>query len=41
MGLRAIALAEAFEEFAPARKLQFPGKDPGLASVYLRRMIQG
>jgi len=34
-------LAEAFEEFAPARKLQFPGKDPELASVYLRRMIQG
>ncbi len=34
-------LAEAFEEFAPTRKLQFPGKDPELASVYLRRLIKG
>jgi hypothetical protein len=33
-------LAEAFEEFAPARQFKFPDQEPELASAYLRRLIE-
>lgn len=33
-------LAEAFDEFAPSRQLQFPGQSPEKASVILRRLIK-
>jgi hypothetical protein len=31
-------LAQAFDEFAPSRKLQLPGKEPELAATILRRL---